>query len=420
MLKHSPPLPLIIYYDDKDRNITTEDEEGIMLALQHRDRVRRIYLCLPIPSLQKLVDALDDKFPMLEYMYMAPPAKHNTQLIIPEKCEAPQLRHLLLVHFTCPIGSHFLTSASGLVTLILRFIHPSTYPHPDDLVQSLSHLSQLEVLQISPLSPIPSFEIKRQLLHTPITIHAPTMLPNLRRFYFRGIHTYLESLLPQIITPRLDIFRIQFFNQPSFSVPHLLQFLRTFENLQFSDVVFLFYHKAVAVWAYPPKKNASIDFKFCFNVVCGHLDWQISSVAQIFNILRPLFSDVVDLTLDYREHSLSSEWHNQADRTLWRKLLASFTGVKTLRVHVGLVAELSRSLRSDGEPPLEILPELKELVCPVGTVGDNTFAAFIHDREGAGQTVSVIEEAFPVGQHTYMFASSTGSTCVEPDPDLLP
>jgi hypothetical protein len=418
MLEHSPPIPLIIYYDDKNRNITAEDEKGIMLALQHRDRIRRIYLGLPIPSLQKLIKAMDDEFSMLEYMYMAPPAKHKTRLIIPSTFEAPQLRHLLLVHFTCPIGSRYLKSTTRLVTLILRFTHPSTYPHPDRLVHSLSLLPQLEILQISPLSPIPSCEIERQLLHTPITTH--TTLPNLRRFYFRGISTYLESLLHQIITPRLEIFRIQFFNQLSFSVPHLLQFMRTIGNLQFSDIVFLFYHKAVAVWAYPPKENASIDFKFCFNIVCGHLDWQVSSMAQIFNVLRPLFSNVVDLTLDYREHSLSSEWHNQADRTLWRKLLGSFKGVKTFRVHKGLVAELSHSLRLDGEPPLEIVPELKELVCPVGSVDDNTFAAFIDDREGTGQPVSLTEEAFPVKPVTYWFPSSTGLTCIEPDPDLLP
>jgi len=48
----------------------------------------------------------------------------------------------------------------------------------------------------------------------------------------------------------------------------------------------------------------------------------------------------------------------------------------------------------DGEPPLEILPGLKELVCPVGTVDDNTFAAFIQDREVVGQSFSLIEEAF--------------------------
>jgi hypothetical protein len=393
MLAHSPPLPLIIYHDDEKHDVTAEDEEGIMLALQHRDRIRRICLYLPTLSLQKLITALDHGFPMLEYLCMAPPPKHHTQLTIPLTFQAPQLRHLILDHFTSPIGSPLVTSATGLLRLLLRFMDPSTPNHPNDLLESLSPSHQLEILQMHFLSPVPDHEVEEQLLHTPITTHIT--LSNLRRLDIRGISTYFESFLPQIITPRLERLCVEFVNQPRISVPHLLQFMRTAENLRFSNVDILFYHETVAVLVYPPIENAS--FNFYLEIPCEHLDWQVSSLAQIFRFLRPLFFDVIDLTLDYRKHDLSSEWHNQADSTHWRELLGSFKGVETLRVHKGLVAELSRSLQLDGEPPLDILPELKELICPLGTVDDNTFAAFIHDREVAGQPVSLIEEAFPVG-----------------------
>jgi hypothetical protein len=73
-------------------------------------------------------------------------------------------------------------------------------------------------------------------------------------------------------------------------------------------------------------ENASVNFYL--DIACEHLDWQVSSMAQIFKVLCPLFSDVIDLALDYREHTLSSEWHNQADPIIWRELLGSFTGVK--------------------------------------------------------------------------------------------
>ena len=43
MLAHSPPLLLIDHVDEHD-GITSEDEEGILLALQHYDRIRRIRL----------------------------------------------------------------------------------------------------------------------------------------------------------------------------------------------------------------------------------------------------------------------------------------------------------------------------------------------------------------------------------------
>ena len=79
MLTNSPPLPLIIDHIRGIDSITAEDEAGIMLALQHRDRVRRIRLEMPFFDLQKLIPAIDEEFPILEYFYIAPPTKHDTQ-----------------------------------------------------------------------------------------------------------------------------------------------------------------------------------------------------------------------------------------------------------------------------------------------------------------------------------------------------
>ena len=177
------------------------------------------------------------------------------------------------------------------------FTHPHTLTQTICFNHFLCYLTQLERLEIGFLSPIPSRELERQLLHTPITTHIT--LSNLRWFDFRGISAYLESLLPQTITPRLGDLRVRFFNQ------------------------FLFYHQAAAVRVYPPIENASANYYL--EVTCEHLDWQVSSVAQIFNVLRALFSDVIDLTLGYKKHSLSSEWHNQADGTL--KALARTFGI---------------------------------------------------------------------------------------------
>ena len=55
ILEHSPPLPLIINHVEDSDFVTTEDEEGIILALKHRDRVRRIRLDIPVPNLQKVI-----------------------------------------------------------------------------------------------------------------------------------------------------------------------------------------------------------------------------------------------------------------------------------------------------------------------------------------------------------------------------
>jgi hypothetical protein len=124
--------------------------------------------------------------------------------------------------------------------------------------------------------------------------------------------------------------------------------------------------------------------------------------------------------LDYREHVLSSEMHNEVDPTLWREFLGSFKNVEILRVHKGLVGEVSRSLRLDGGQSLDLLPELKELVCPTGSVEDKSFSPFIHAREVAGQPVKLIGETFPVERVGYLFFTSTGVIDVAPDPDPLP
>jgi len=196
--------------------------------------------------------------------------------------------------------------------------------------------------------------------------------------------------------------------------------MMTAEKLRFSSAQLIFHHEGVAMVAYAHVEADSNNFGL--EVSCRYLDWQVSSMTQIAKVLNQLFSEVVDLTLDYREHSLSSEWHNQADRTQWRELLGSFSNVKILRVHNGFVGELSRCLQSDGEPSpsLDVLPELKEFVCPTRCVDDKTFSPFIHEREVAGQPVSLIGKASPIGRARYTFYTSTGVTHIEPDPDPLP
>jgi len=99
---------------------------------------------------------------------------------------------------------------------------------------------------------------------------------------------------------------------------------------------------------------------------------------------------VEDLTLEYWKYGVSSGWRNEAGRTQWRDLLRSFSNVKTLQVDFKLVDQLSRSLRlEDGESPVELLPELKELSYHTLPKFDDAFTAFIDARRIAGRPVTV-------------------------------
>ncbi|KAH9992554.1 hypothetical protein BJV74DRAFT_884673 [Russula compacta] len=389
MLAHSP-LPLIIDHVDKTREITAEDEEGIILALQHRDRVRRIRLRIPMPKLQKVLLAMDDEFSMLEYLYIQPLAKHNMGLILPETFQAPHLRHLILMNFAISIRSPLLTTVVpvDLVTLSLQWIHPSAYFRPNDLLQRLSLMPQLEVLGISFHSPIPNRDVVMTLLDTPTMTHIT--LPNLRWFGFCGVSAYLEALLPRMTTPSLEKLEIGFFNQLTFSFPHLLRFISTKENLRFRSAEFQFSPWALTMLVY--SHHGAKTYIFGMDVLSTHLDWEVASAAQIFDALGTALSTVEHITLRYESGFTPLEdWQNTADRAQWRELLRSFGNVKTLRVpNNGLVTQLSHSLRPDDEEsPMELLPKLNELECFASVDAGDAFASLIDARQKAGNPVTL-------------------------------
>jgi len=384
MLAHSPPLPLTVDYRSKD-GVTAEDEEGILLALEQRHRVRHLRLVFPVQSLRKLVMAIDEEFPILEYLIIGPPLKINTVLMLPETLQAPNLHHLALNSFTCPIRPRLHPTTASLVTLFLIIDHQSAYFQPNVLLQWISFMPQLESLDIHFTFPVPNRDVERQLTHTPITTHI--ILPNLRLFWFRGVSAYLEAVVCRITTPRLENLQIRLFKQLTFSVPHLLQFMDTMESFRFDKAVIKFKDKHIDVEMF---LRAADTYAFGGRVDCQHFDWQVSSMAQICNALGQVFSAVEHLTLEHRVHSQSSEEHHDVDRIEWRNLLRSFSSVKTLRFEDGLVEELSRCLQlEDGELPLELLPELQELTClGSGDAGD-AFTSFVDSRQNAGHPVTL-------------------------------
>ena len=388
MLEHSPPLPLVIDY--KGTGITAEDEKAIMHALEQRDRVRRIRFNLPVPELQKIIMAIDGEYPILEYLILADPPKEKRTADLPERSETlqtPHLRHLM-INCSIPIRSQLPTTADGLVTLHLALNHPSTYFQPTVLLESLSSMPQLEMLLIFFHFPFPNRDVERQPMRTPIiTLH------NLRTFAIKAVSAYSEALLSRITASHLENFQICHLKQLTFSVPELLQFMGRIEDLKFDRAEFDFSSELVYVKVNPPDTGTDMPVAaFSINVNCWHLDWQVSSVAQIFNALSEIFPAVEHLTLVHRVHSRSSEEHNEVDRTEWRKLLKSFRNVKTLRVHRRLVGELSRCLQlENGEHPLELLPRLQELTYLGSGNGHDSFTSFIDDRQNAGHPVTLIK-----------------------------
>jgi hypothetical protein len=155
-------------------------------------------------------------------------------------------------------------------------------------------MPQLEALVIrSPNFPfiVPSHATERQLTLMPIT--TPITLPNLRWFWFQGVDAYLEAIVCRMTTPRLERLQVFFFEQLTFSVPHLLQLMNRFSNakLHFSS-------DQVDVATYPHADLSQILHRAqAIRVLCPHLDLQVSAMAQISNSLSQMFSAVEHLSL---------------------------------------------------------------------------------------------------------------------------
>jgi hypothetical protein len=385
MLEHSPPLPLIVFYED-DRGMTTDDEEGALLALSHSDRIRRISLWVPASNLGKFITAMDEEFPILERMCLGSQSEDSTRMAFPGTFQAPNLRHV----WTASIGSPLLTNTAGLVNLELIDIPASAYFPPSYILTRILLMPQLETLVIHFHSPLPNRDVEMQLSNTPI---ATQVFLHLHLVSFRGVSAYLESLLAGISAPVLSILDVQFFNQLIFTVPRLSQFMQTSQNLSFSAIELTFDSDFFDLVADPDRGWWKYPLRL--RVMCRHLDWQVSSAVQILGTLLPVVSAVETLRLSHVEEKQSPDLLNEVDRTQWRDLFRPFGNVKTLRVPTALVGGLSHSLcPEDGESPLEILQNLLELQClGRGDIGV-AFIPFIIAREAAGHPVRLVSDSY--------------------------
>jgi hypothetical protein len=337
---------------------------------------------MPDQKMRKLITAMEEEYPVLEYMIMASTTDELTALALPETFQAPRLRGLVLQKFDHPAGSRLLTTAMGLETLALTIVHPSSYFQPNILLQWLSFMPQLEMFTILFLGAVPNSDVDTQLMQTNVT------LPNLRCFEFQGAGAYVEAVVHRLTAPRLETFRIMFLEHPMFSIPSLLPFMRSSSNLGFDSAKFKFSRHHLFVRVYLHEEAEAYD-GLSITVHRMYLNRQPeeSSVAQIFRSLNQIFSTMEHLNFELEPYTLNDE----AGRTEWRRLLKSFRNVKTLRVDGGLVKELSRCLRpDDGEHPLELLPKLEELTYSrSGDTGD-AFTRFIDARQEAGRPVTLV------------------------------
>jgi hypothetical protein len=226
------------------------------------------------------------------------------------------------------------------------------------MAKCLSTLTDLKVLCIEFHSPQsrPDNEPKRTLPLKRETLHSLT------HFNFRGASDYLEDLLARIDAPVLIHVEITLFNQLIFRVPQLSRFIGSMETLKSAKVAEMesSFGSGVSIKLEQPRgadASAKPDTVGCGRplslcVLCGVLDWQISSIAQICN-QSPLLSSVerLEIRADYLRLGYRCQDDQSMDSVPWSELFRSFTLVQMLCIsgelgpHVALALEKEVAMR---------------------------------------------------------------------------
>jgi hypothetical protein len=104
---------------------------------------------------------------------------------------------------------------------------------------------------------------------------------------------YLDGLIARISAPSLSVLRAYLFNQLSFTIPRIVQFMKSCESLRFSATKVAFDKNLVQLDM--DTRNGVPLMELC--VKCRHLNWQVASAVQVLGTLSPLLSVIENVTL---------------------------------------------------------------------------------------------------------------------------
>ena len=318
-----PALPIVMRYlafsSPSPPLVSAGDEDHIIAALQHPDRIRAIHINVTTPLLERLATLARQPFPTLEHLELS--TQTETGLILPSESLGgpfPRLRVLHLTRIAFPTLKHILLSAENLVFLKLEALPSSGYISPEALVVSLTVMTRLETLHLHFLSPISRLSSGRN------RPKRRAILSAMEHFAFHGFSEYLERLLSGINAPVLKYIDITFFNQVIiFHTPKLLEFVcRPEARLSYDEAKVHCSETDISITLTREKTPHYMGFR----VRCMSLDWQLSCMAEICDSLALIISDVRDLHID----ASSALPSGQDDLLPLRDLFHQFRSAKRL------------------------------------------------------------------------------------------
>ena len=341
-----PLLPIIVWENDEE----SWDADNIVAALNHSDRICELrFFNIRTSQSEKVLGAIRQPFPALTSLLL-----YNRDETIPFVpglflgASAPRLETLAMSGIPLLGIPKLLLTATHIVNLGLWRIPHFGYFQPEAIVTCLSLLTGLKLLDLGFESPRCRPNRRR------LPPRTRTLLPALIWLKFKGVGEYLEDFVALVDAPLLNYLDITFFHQLIFNTPQLTQFISRTPELKAGDKAHLrFSDQDVSVtlnWDGPGVNGIKLG------VSCGHSDWQLSSLAQIFN------SSLAAASIFIRGDLSQMRWQDDIEGSQWLELLHSFTDVKDLYVHSEFIQGISLALQEPvGGSVLEVLPALQNL-----------------------------------------------------------
>ena len=344
-----PPFPIVVYCENMASAVDEKSLSNIIAALQHSDRISQVIIENAIgPALEKLAAVIQEPFPTLRDFDLS--SFDESVPVFPETFSAgsaPRLRSLSLFGIPFLTSHKFILSIIHVESLYLLNIPNSGYIAREAMVTFLAALPNLKRVYIGFRSPPPR---PIQTNRSPLT---RVILPALTSLHFSGVSEYFEDIVARIDTPLLNWLHVAFFMDLIFHIPRLHYFIGRTKSLgPYNQASMEFSSRAI---------NIIFGPSFDLEVRCERLDWQLSSISQIFSEQLPLLSHVEQLELCDKPELPLKPWTDM-DSSLWMELFRLFTSVQTLYLSKTLVPPVAVALQELGEEgTIELLPTLQSV-----------------------------------------------------------
>jgi hypothetical protein len=172
---------------------------------------------------------------------------------------------------------------------------------------------------------------------------------------------------------------IAFFNDIVFTTPQLVQFICRTPRLKALKVARVVFDGSEAEVKLSPLTSG--DNSLSVRILCGVLNWQVSSVEQVFTSSSPPLPTLEDLYI-FGKLPSRAQWQGNVENVQWLELLHPFRAVKNLYLSEEFALRIVPALQElVGSREMEVLPTLQnvflEKLEPSGPVqeGIRQFAA---------------------------------------------